>query len=66
VRSGADAAPAGVLVVHVWTEQGMPELRARLIEAHGLEDARTGPAAARVARIACRRARLRDAVVTNR
>jgi hypothetical protein len=48
VRSGADAAPAGVLVVHVWTEQGMPELRARLIEAHGLEDARTGPAAAGV------------------
>ena len=48
MRSAADVAPAGVLVVHVWTEQGTPELRARLIEARGLEDARTGPAAAGV------------------
>jgi hypothetical protein len=48
VRNAADAAPEGVLVVRVWTEQGVPELRARLLEARGLEDARTGPAAAGV------------------
>jgi hypothetical protein len=34
-----------VLVVRVWTEPGAPELRARLIEARGLEDGETKAAA---------------------
>lgn len=40
----ADAA-ARVLVVRVWAEPGAPRLRARLMEAHGLEDGETKAAA---------------------
>ena len=43
VRS-TDAATR-VLVVRVWTEPGVPELRGRLVEARGLEDAQTKAAA---------------------
>ena len=71
----AEATQAGVLVVRVWTEPGMPELRARLIEARDLDDVQTQATVAGVDGI-CDAVRAwlesiagrigRDAVVTDR